>query len=262
MRLVGIDGNTEATFFRCLHDEVPDDPRVTKERRRWYEAFRGKGLRAQVLILDTEEVVGLCQYVPIEHSHLIGDDLLAILCIWVHGYDHHVGNRQGNGYGRFILESIEEDARASGAKGVAAWGMDFEFWNPVSFYEHMGYRRVDQNGSVVLAWKPFAEDAEPPRLLRPRGSLPASTDRVDVVGCMHGWCGGGIGQCVTAREAVEGLADIVAYHEIDVSDRETMLAVGRDSGVFVDGEPFRPAGPPYSVDDLRAEIVRRAETTP
>ncbi len=259
MKLVEIDQDTEGTFFRCLHDEIPDDPRVTDVRRRWYAGRVDKGLRAKVLVLDTDEVVGLCQYIPIEHSHFLGEDLLAILCIWVHGYDHHVGNRQGNGYGRFILEAIEEDARRSEAKGVAAWGMDFPYWNPVSFYEHMGYRRADRQGSVVLAWKSFDADARAPRLLRPERPIAAGTDRVRVTACVNGWCGSGIGGCLTAREAVEGLDSTVQYEELDTADRATMLSIGHSDGVFLDGEPFRPNGPPYTSDDLRAEIQWRFE---
>jgi len=49
----------------------------------------------------------------------------------------------------------EQEARSSGFKGVAAWAMDWEHWNPVSFYEHMGYSRVDQEDKVFVVWKPL-----------------------------------------------------------------------------------------------------------
>ncbi len=98
MKIVEIDKTTEGTFFRCLHDEKPDDPRVTGLRRDWYEKTKPKGLRAKVLIDDNGDVVGLCQYLPIEHSPFEGKDLLAILCIWVHGYEHLIGNQQNKGY--------------------------------------------------------------------------------------------------------------------------------------------------------------------
>lgn len=38
-------------------------------------------------------------------------------------------------------------------------------WSPVSFCEPKGCRRADQEDKVVAVWKPFCEDAEPPRLL-------------------------------------------------------------------------------------------------
>ncbi len=259
MRLVDVDETTEGTFLRCLHDERPDDPRVVSLRRRWFDAQRGNGLRAKVLVLGTGEVVGLCQYMPIEFTHLEGDDLMAILCIWVHGYDHHIGDRQGNGYGRLILEAIEEDARASGAGGVAAWGMDFPHWNPVSFYEHLGYERADKDGMAVLVWKRFAETASPPSFLRQARRPEGDPAKVAVRVFLNGWCMGACSQCVTAREAVEGLEDIVDYREIDTSDPDTRRSWGITDGLYVEGEPHRPYEPPCTTEVLRQDILDLVE---
>ena len=256
MKLADIDGETEGPFFRCLHDEEPENPRVIEVRRCWHSKHKDKGHRAKVLVLDTGEVVGLCQYLPIEHSPFIGEDLLAILCIWVHGYDHHVGNQQGKGYGRSILDAIEDDARSSGFKGVVAWGKDFPYWNPVSFYEHLGYSRVDQKGKDVLVWKPFQPDAKPPEMMRPTHPLPEGEEKVNVTAITSGWCSGGIHYCLTAREAVSGIEDRVDYTEVDTSDKETMLSYGASDGIYLDGTPFRPDGPPFESEELRDEILR------
>lgn len=255
MKLVEIDKNTEGTFFRCLHDEKSADPRVLALRHRWYDRYKEKGLRAKVLMREDEAIVGLCQYLPIEHSQLMGEDLFVILCIWVHGYEHLVGNQQGQGYGRFILTYIEEDARSSGAKGVAAWGMDFPYWNPVSFYEHLGYSRVETRDSVVLVWKAFTQDAQPPALLRPRRKLLREEGKRRVTVFVNGWCGGGCEQCISARDAIEGLGERVVYEEVDTSDRALMLSWGIEEGVFVDDTPFRPYGPPWTSAELRAAVL-------
>jgi GNAT superfamily N-acetyltransferase len=259
MMLLDVTSETEGTFLRCLHDELPDDQRVIDLRRRWFDAHRDKGLRAKVLRLDTGEVVALCQYMPIEQTHILGKSLLVILCIWVHGYDHHVGNRQGNGYGRFLLSAIEEDARSSKATGIAAWGMDFSYWNPVSFYEHMGYSRVDQDEMVVLVWKSLTSSATPPKLLRQVRRLDGDKDKVGVSVFLNGWCSGACYQCVTAREAVEGLEDIVDFREMDTSDRETMLSWGISDGVYVEGKRYRPYEPPCTSEVLRSDILEIAE---
>jgi N-acetylglutamate synthase-like GNAT family acetyltransferase len=259
LRLIDVDRATEPTFLRCLHDERPDDPRVVRLRRRWFDAHRALGLRARVLILDTGEVAGLCQYSPIEHTHFVGEDLLVILCIWVHGYEHHIGNRQGNGYGRYILESIEVDARESGAGGLVAWGMDFPYWNPVSFYEHMGYVRVDKSGMAVLVWKPFRESASPPRFLRQMRRPPGGTEKVSVTAFVNGWCMGACSQCVTARDAVHGIEEIVDYREVDTSDPEVMRLWGISDGLFVDGEPYRPYDAPPTSEELRQDLLRLAD---
>jgi len=259
MKLVDVDSTNEATFLRCLHDERPDDPRVVALRRRWFEAHRDKGLRAKVLVLDTGEVAALCQCMPVERTHIEGNDLLAILCIWVHGYDHHIGNRQGNGYGRLILEAIEDDARDSGFAGVVAWGMDFPYWNPVSFYEHMGYTRVDKTGQAVLVWKVFRDGAAEPRWAREVRRPEGVPGKVSVVVFVNGWCTGGCSQCVTAREAVAGLDDVVDYREIDTSDPDVLREWGISDGLYVNGEPYRPYEPPCTSEMLRNDLIELAE---
>jgi GNAT superfamily N-acetyltransferase len=254
MRLVDVSKETEGTFFRCLHDERPDDPRVVEIRKHWFEKHRNHGLRAKVLIADSGEVVGLCQYLPIEHSHYEGRDLMAILCMWVHGYDHHIGNQQGLGYGRLMLESIEQDARESGFSGVTVWGKDFPYWNPVSFYEHMGYSRVDQIDNDVLVWKPFRDDAEPPRMLRQVRKAQGDSEKVSVVSLCTGWCSG----CdfnLMAREAVEGLENVVEFTEIDTSIPENLLEWGISDGILLEGESYRADGPPFTAEELRADIM-------
>jgi len=256
VKLIDIDKETEATFFRCLHDENPEDPRQIELRRRWYNRYKKKGLRAKVLVRDDHAIVGLCQYIPIEHSHFLGEDLLAILCIYVHGYEHLVGNQQGKGYGRFVLNCVEEDAKDCGAKGVAAWGMDFPHWNPVSFYEHMGYSRVETRGPVVLVWKPFVKDAKPPALLHATRTPSRKSGKIMVAAFVNGWCGVGCGQCISAREAVVGLDELVDYVEVDTSNRANMLSWGIDDTVFLDDTPFRPYGPPWTSEELRAEILQ------
>lgn len=259
MRLVDTDASTEGTFLRCLHDEAAHDPRVIGLRRRWVEENRGRGLRTKVLILDTGEAAALCQYMPIEHTHFVGDGLIAIHCIWVHGYDHHIGNRQGNGYGRFILERIEDDARASGALGVAAWGMDFPYWNPVSFYEHMGYERADKSGLAVLVWKPFGRTASPPGFLRAIKRPAAGAEKISLTAFVNGCCTASCGECIKARDAVEGIGSLVDYGEIDTSDRATLLGWGISMGIFLDGKPHRQDEAPCTSDVLRNDILELAE---
>jgi hypothetical protein len=133
--------------------------------------------------------------------------------------------------------------------------MDFPYWNPVSFYEHMGYSRVDRDGMAVLVWKPFLEAALPPAFHH-RVRCPACAhDRVSVTVFTNGWCMSACGQCVTARDAVRGLDDIVDYMEIDTSDPAALRSWGISDGLFVEGEPHRPYEPPCSSEVLRNDIL-------
>ena len=257
MQLLDLTPETEATFLHCLHDERPDDPRVTALRRQWVAEKSKRGFRGKVLRLESGEIAAMAQYLPIEESFIDGEKLMVILCLWVHGYDHHIGNRQGNGYGRFMLEQIEAEIRDTGVQGIVTWGMDFPYWNPVSFYEHMGYERVDQDGSSVLVWKPLTPDAQPPRWFQQQKSPQSDPARVTVDSFYNGWCMGSCGQCIAVRDAVAGIEENIRFREIDCNQREQLQEWGVSTGVYLDGEPFRPNEPPFSGDDLRKEILAR-----
>ena len=56
---------------------------------------------------DEGRVVCVTNDIPIDHSPHEGEDLMAILCKWIHGYGHLGGNQQSGGYGRFMLQEIE-----------------------------------------------------------------------------------------------------------------------------------------------------------
>ena len=98
-----------------------------------------------------------------------GSGLYFIPCIWVHGHKQGRGNFQGRGMGSALLAAAEEDARALGAKGMAAWGLWLPFWMRASWFKKHGYRSVDRDGIASLVWKPFAADARPPRWLPAHG---------------------------------------------------------------------------------------------
>ncbi len=261
MQLLEIDRDTEDTYYRCLHDEIPADPRVIAMRKAWRAAFEPRGHRAKVLKDDAGVVVGLTNYIPVEHSPYEGRNLMAILCMWIHGYDHLVGNQQSKGYGRFMLSEIEADARASGCDGLVVWAKDYDAWNPVSFYEHAGFERVDQDGLDVLAWKPFSPAAQKPSFLR-RNTLIASErpqdGRVQVTVFSNGWCGGGCQLCVMTRDAVAGLEAEVDFEEVLAWEKEELRSRGESVDMlYVDGAPFQPDGPPVTPEALRQALRDR-----
>ena len=261
MELVEIDETTEDTYYRCLHDEIPADPRVIAMRRSWRAQFQPKGHRAKVLKDDDGQVVGLTNYIPVEHSPYEGENLMAILCMWIHGYDHLIGNQQAKGFGRFMLSEIEADARASGTDGLVVWAKDYDAWNPVSFYEHMGFVRVDQDGLDVLAWKPFGETARAPSFLS-RNTLKAANvapdpqdSRVPLTVFSNGWCGGGCQLCVMARDVAAELPEQVSYSEVLAWEKNDMRQRGESIDMlYVDGVPYRPDGPPASADQLKSDL--------
>ena len=259
MQLLDVTKKTENLFFHCLQREGSVDTDVLNIRRQWFEKFKAKGHRARLLVLDHGQIVGLVQYLPIEYSFLVGENLMVILCLWVHGYENHIGVHQGQGYGRFIVDAVEEETRALGLSGVAAWGMDWDInWMPASFFEHLGYSRVDQEDKVIVLWKPFSPDVQPPLLKRLDFPLTAGTDKVNVTVVANGWCLG-CQKIIESRNAIKGLEDIVEYEEIDPPDSATYIHLGNVGGIFLDGKPFKPYEPPGDSDELQAEILRLYE---
>ena len=258
MRMEEVGAGTEDIFLRCLHVEEPADPVMMRLRRDWHHRMKEKGLRAKVVRQEDGRVAGLCQYMPIEHSNYLGEGLMAILCMWVHGYEHYIGDVQGNGMGRLMLAEVERDSCESGFKGVAVWGKDFPYWNPISFYEHMGYERADQIGQDVLAWKSFSPDALPPSFPRRKRELPDTPGKINLAVFHSGWCGGEVYfSNIVIPEAVKGLDEEIDILHVDTSERDALEKWGISSGLFMDGEPYRQDGPPCTAEELRADILKR-----
>jgi GNAT superfamily N-acetyltransferase len=249
-----ITEQTQDAFFRCLPGPATEPLDLASPRRQWYVAYRERGYRARVLQLDSGEIVGKCHTIPIAHSPLVGHDLVVILCLYVHMYARHIGDQRGKGYGQTMLRRVEQDALDRGFKGVAAWAMDWD-WNPVSFYDRMGYTRIDREDKVVVVWKPLRADAEPPRLMRlPERTIPAG-DKVDVYVADNAWCDN-CNKLRVVRQAVSGLEDVVTYREAGPPYRDRIIHLGHVGGVYLDGKAYRPYRLIGDSADLRAEIVR------
>ncbi|MFW6154171.1 MAG: hypothetical protein ACOC95_03045 [Planctomycetota bacterium] len=256
MQLKDVDATTEDAFLRCLHLETPASEDVMALRRRWYDRYRRAGLRAKVLVDDANTVVAMGQYVPIGISPFLGDDLAVILCMWVHGYDHHIGNVQGRGYGKQLLGGMEREIADAGFGGIVAWGMAFPYWNPVSWYLSRGYRKVDQRGQEVLVWKPLRGDATPPAFLPPGAPAVTGGDKPTLAVYLNAWCTGGCGVTHQARCAARHFGDRIAYVEFDTDGKGDLLRHGIDSGVFVNGAPYRRFEPPWTTETLIEDIER------
>lgn len=257
MNIVDLTEEYRELFAICLEDWSEEAREAGDRRARWVERFLGKGLRAKLALDDRGEVGGMIQYLPIEHSTAAGAGLYFIPCIWVHGHQQGRGNFQGHGMGGALLEAAEADARALGAKGMAAWGLWLPVWMKASWYKKHGYRAADRQGLMVLLWKSFAEEARPPRW-HPKGKkLPKpAPGKVNVTAFVNGWCMAGNLATERARRAAQELGDRVVYREIDTSQPGAIAALGFSDALFIDGKAIR-TGPPPSYEKIRSIIARR-----
>lgn len=258
MEIVDLSPDYEETYFRCLEDWSDEMAEAGGHKRRWYGKMRDRGLRVKLALDGRGRPVGMIQYLPIEHSTALGSDLYMILCVWVHGHEEGVGNQQGHGVGAALLEAAERDAVALGAKGIAAWGVVLPFWMRAKWFKRHGYRSVDRQGMAVLVWKPFTDDAVPPRWIE-RGPRPMPVaGKVTVAAYINGWCPVQNLIYERAKRAAASLGDDVVFESYDTSEQSAMIACGQADCVYLDGKTLQK-GPPPSYDRIHKRMAARLE---
>ncbi|MGC4122936.1 MAG: hypothetical protein QM765_51880 [Myxococcales bacterium] len=258
MKVIDLDDARRPLFAECLEDWSSDVKEAGDRRARWVARFWERGLRAQLALDDDGRVGGMIQHLPIEQSHVGGQGLRFVPCIWVHGHAQGRGNFQGHGMGSALLEAAEADARSRGASGMAAWGLWLPFWMKASWFKRHGYRKADRAGLAVLLWKPFSSEAQPPRWLRKSKPLPAGPPgKVSVVAFSSGWCTAMNLATERLKRAAADLGARVHYQEIDTSEHAAAADWGISDGLFVDGRGVR-TGPPPTYEKLRTLLEKRA----
>jgi GNAT superfamily N-acetyltransferase len=258
MKVIDVDESNKDLFCLCLEDWSADAKESGPKRRQWVDRCQQhRGLRAKLAVDDDGVEGGMIQYGPIEHSHVDGAGLYFIYCIHVHGYKQGRGNFQKRGMGKALLSAAEEDARALGAKGMAAWGVWLPFWMKASWFKKHGYRKADRQGMAVLLWKPFTDDALPPRWFPKKNKLPEPVaGKVNITVFSSGWC---LAQNLVyerAKRAAGEFGDKVVFKEIDTSSRVAVAEWGIADAVLVDGTNVQK-GPPPSYDKIRNLIAKR-----
>jgi len=256
MEVIDLTEEHELSFCMCLEDWSEEASEAGPRRAQWLDRAKEEGLRVKLAVDDNGVVGGMIQYIPIEQTHVEGDDLYFIYCIWVHGYKEGRGNFQKRGMGKALLKAAEEDARQLGAKGMVAWGISLPFWMKASWFKKHGYTKVDKNSVAQLVWKPFTADAVPPRWIKQKKKPTATPGRVTVTSFVNGWCMGQNLGYERAKRAATTLGDGVVFEEFDTSDRNVLLEWGLSDALFIDGKQVN-TGPPPSYKKISKKIAKR-----
>lgn len=256
MKIIDLAPEHVDEYCLCLEEWSGEMKEAGDHKRRWYERHQGRGLRVKLAVDERGTVGGMIQYVPIGQSPAEGEGLYFVLCIWVHGYKQGRGNFRRRGMGKALLAAAEEDARALGARGMAAWGVSLPFWMRASWFRKHGYRRADKTGMMALMWKPFADDALPPSWIRPKKKPQAEPGKVVVTGLLNGWCPAMSLVHERARRAAGELGPGVEFREVRTDDRAVFLEWGMSDALFIDGREVR-TGPPPKYEKIKKKIARR-----
>ncbi|MFC1983853.1 GNAT family N-acetyltransferase [Chloroflexota bacterium] len=258
MKIIDLVDEHEKLYCVCLEDWSEEMKEAGDHKEVWYNKMKDKGLRVKLALDDSGEVGGMIQYVPVEYSSAEGSDLYFINCIWVHGYKQGRGDFRKRGMGKALLQAAEDDVNAMGAKGIAAWGIPLPFWMKASWFKKQGYTRVDKQGFLgqVLLWKPFTDDAVPPKWIRQKKKPEEIPGKVAVTAFLNGWCPAQNIIFERAKRAASEFGDKVVFQKIDTFNKETFLEWGITDALFIDNKQVR-TGPPPSYDKIRKMIASR-----
>ena len=157
-----------------------------------------------------------------------------------------------------LLRAAEKDVRARGGKGIVAWGMALPVFMRASWFKKQGYRRVDRHGIQMLLWKPFSDDAIPPKWIKQKRRPAARPGKVTVTAFVNGWCPAQAMVYERARRAADSFGERVEFEGIDTSDRDVFLEWGISDGLFIDGKSVR-TGPPPSYVKIEKAIGKRVK---
>jgi len=256
MQVVDLSEEHRELYFVCLEDWSEELKEGVGRKRDWFAKMKERGLRVKLALDDRGVVGGMIQYAPIEWTHVEGQGLYFIYCIWVHGHKKGRGNFMGRGMGKALLKAAEDDARALGAKGMAAWGLSLPFWMKASWFKKQGYQKADKDGMAVLMWKPFVEGARPPRWVKEGALPPLVPGKVTVTIFNNGWCQAQNLPAERAIRAARELGDKVVVREISTFEPADARKWGQCDALFIDDEQVR-TGPPPSYEKIQKLIGKR-----
>ena len=256
MKIIDLLDEYKQLYFVCLEDWSEEMKEAGNHKEVWYSKMKDKGLRVKLALDNDGEVGGMIQYIPIKHSFVEGNDLYFIYCIWVHGYKEGKGNFQKKGLGKALLQAAETDVKDMGAKGMVAWGLLLPFWMKASWFKKHGYTKVDRQGMQVLLWKPFTDEAIPPKWIKQKKKPEIIPGKVTVAAFLNGWCPAQNLVFERAKRAATEFGDKVVFREIDTFDREVFLEWGIADALFIDDKQVR-TGPPPSYEKIQKLIAKR-----
>lgn len=258
MKIIDLTDDLKPLYFVCLEDWSEEVKEAGDHKEVWYNKMKDKGLRMKLALDDNGNAGGMIQYLPIEYSFAEGKDLYFINCIWVHGHKQGRGNFQKRGMGKALLSAAEMDVKNLGSKGMVAWGLSLPMWMRASWFRKQGYTKVDKEGIQVLLWKPFTDDAIPPKWIRQKKKPETIPGQVTVTAFLNGWCPAQNLVFERAKKAASEFRDRVVFREIYTFDREAYLEWGIADALFIDDKQVR-TGPPPSYDKIKKLIAKKVK---
>jgi hypothetical protein len=258
MKIIDLTPEHQKVYFCCLEDWSDEMSEAGDHKACWYENMKNKGLRVKLAQDDNGNIGGMIQYMPVENSFIEGTGLYAVLCIWVHGYAKGRGSFQKKGMGKALMKAAEDDVKVLGGKGLVTWGMDLPFFMRASWFKKQGYKVIDKNGIARLLWKPFSEDAIPPKFIKQNKKPQRVPGKVNVTIFINGWCPVQNLMYERAKRAIADLKNKIEFKEYWTTDKEIQREWGISDALFIDEKQIGK-GPPLSYKKIRKVIEKKVK---
>ncbi len=108
----------------------------------------------------------------------------------------------------------------------------------------------------TLLWKPFSEEAIPPKWIKEKKKPQPIEGKVTVTSFINGWCPAQNLAYERAKRASLEFGDKVEFQEISTASKEVVNEWGISDALFVDGKQIR-TGPPPSYEKIRKIITKK-----
>jgi hypothetical protein len=126
-----------------------------------------------------------------------------------------------------------------------------------SWFKKQGYIQTDKEGFLgrVLMWKPFSDDALPPKWISARKEPELIHGKITVTGFINGWCPAYNMVFERAKRAALELGNQVVFREINTFNKEVFDEWGISDSLFVNKNKIN-TGPPPSYKKIRKKIAK------
>jgi hypothetical protein len=155
-----------------------------------------------------------------------------------------------------LLKAAEDECRNIGVNGLVTWGLVIPVFMRSSWFKRHGYKVVDKSGMIRLLWKPFREEAIPPKFTRPKKYPSKGDGKVNVTAFRNGWCPN---MNIASERAAKAAAEFPGqtdFQIIETINKETFKEWGISDALYIDGKEMG-LGPAPSFRKVRKRIKNR-----
>jgi thiol-disulfide isomerase/thioredoxin len=109
-----------------------------------------------------------------------------------------------------------------------------------------------------LLWKPFSDDAEPPKWIKKKYTPEFTPGKVIVTSFFNGQCPAGNITHERAKRVAKKLGDKVIFRTINTNNKEVMRRYGEKDALYIDAKKVTK-GPPLSYKKIKRLIAKRVK---